>query len=182
MPRLCAAWLACALLGLGTVAAAQTPPPKPLPFPRPGEPPIKPGPADPVAQEQSPAPAPGAGEPTEATLGVPVYPGAQFVASFDAGKGQRYYLYGTLVPFADIVNYYKAVLKQRGELVFDEPAMHLFEIGRFREETMAFPPGVTVKDYTWNGSSGYLNPKPGGTPARFPTIIQIVPAPPGGSR
>jgi hypothetical protein len=182
MPRCCAAWLACALLGWATIGAAQTPPPKPLPFPRPGEPPIKPAPADPVVQEQSPAPAPRPGEPTEAMLGVPVYPGAQFVASFDAGQGQRYYLYGTLAPFTDIVNYYKAVLKQRGELVFDEPAMHMFEIGRFREETMAFPPGVTVKDYTWNGSSGYLNPKPGGTPARFPTIIQIVPPPPGGSR
>ena len=28
----------------------------------------------------------------------------------------------------------------------------MFEVGRFREETMAFPPGVTVKDWTWGGS------------------------------
>ena len=41
--------------------------------------------------------------------------------------------------------------------------------------TMAFPPGVTVKDYTWGGSQGYLNPKRGAEPARFRTIIQIVP-------
>jgi hypothetical protein len=54
----------------------------------------------------------------------------------------------------------------------------MFDIGRFREETMAFPPSVTVKDYTWGGSAGYLNPKEGGEPARFKTIIQIVPAPP----
>ena len=45
---------------------------------------------------------------------------------------------------------------------------HVFEIGRFREETMAFPPGVTVKDYTWNGSAGYLNPKQRRSAGAFP--------------
>ena len=40
---------------------------------------------------------------------------------------------------------------------------------------MAYPPGVTIKDYTWNGSAGYLNPKRDGKPERFPSIIQIVP-------
>jgi hypothetical protein len=178
MRRLRAAWLAGALLGVASVATAQTPPPKPVPFPRPTDPSTLPPKAPtPSPEVQTPAPAPAAGEPTEAMLGVPIYPGAQFLASFDAGKGQRYYLYGTLAPFNDIVNYYKAVLKQRGELVFDEPAMHMFELGRFREETMAFPPGITVKDYTWNGSSGYLNPKRGAKPERFPTVIQIVPLP-----
>jgi hypothetical protein len=44
---------------------------------------------------------------------------------------------------------------------------------------MAFPPGVTVKDYTWGGSLGYLNPRRGAEPQRFRTIIQIVPAPGG---
>ena len=71
-------------------------------------------------------------------------------------------------------------LKQPGlgyDLVYDEPPVHMFEVGRFREESMAFPPGVTVKDYTWAGSAGYLNPKRGAEPARFRTIIQIVPAP-----
>ena len=43
------------------------------------------------------------------------------------------------------------MLKDRGELVFDAPAMHMFDTGRFREEAMAFPPSVTVKDYTWGG-------------------------------
>ena len=52
---------------------------------------------------------------------------------------------------------------------------HLFEIGRFDEETMAYPPGVTIKDYTWDGSAGYLNPRVTAA-ARFPSIIQIVPA------
>ena len=120
-----------------------------------------------------------AGEPTEATLGLPIYPGAQFVVSYNAGRGQRYYLYGTNADFAQIVSYYRTVLKQRGELVYQEPPVHMFEVGRFREETMAFPPGVTVKDYTWAGSAGYLNPKRGAEPARFKTIIQIVPVPAG---
>ena len=103
---------------------------------------------------------------------------AEFLASYDAGKGQRYYLFGTNANFVEIVNYYKTVLKQKGELVYEEPPVHEFDIGRYREETMAFPPSVTVKDYTWGGSAGYLNPKRGVEPARFKTIIQIVPAPP----
>ena len=163
------------------VTAAQTP----QPFPKPGDPqkPATQAPATSTAQPPSQAPrvqppAPAtqpSGEPTEQTLGVPIYPGAEFIVSYDAGRGQRYYLFGTNAPFADIVSYYKTVLKQKGELVYDEPPIHMFEVGRFREETMAFPPGVTVKDYTWGGSQGYLNPKRGAQPARFKTIVQIVP-------
>ena len=111
-------------------------------------------------------------------LGVPIFPNAQFITSYDAGRGQRYYLFGTNSSFADLVNYYRNVLKQRGELVYDEPPIHEFDVGRYREETMAFPPGVTVKDYTWGGAQGYLNPKRGAEPARFKTIIQIVPVVP----
>jgi hypothetical protein len=75
-----------------------------------------------------------------------------------------------------MVSYYALVLDERGDRVFDDaPPTHMFEVGRFREEEMAFPPGVTVKDYTWNGSDGFLNPT--GEPARFRTIIQLVPAP-----
>jgi hypothetical protein len=40
---------------------------------------------------------------------------------------------------------------------------------------MAFPPGVTIKEYKSEISEGYPNPQPGGQPAWFPTIIQIVP-------
>ena len=113
---------------------------------------------------------------------MPIYPSAQFIASYDAGRGQRYYLYGTAATFAEIVQYYRNTLKQRGELVYEQPALHQFDLGRFREETMAFPPSVTVKDYTFGGTGGYLNPKRGAKPARFPTIIQIVPNPPGAGR
>jgi hypothetical protein len=117
--------------------------------------------------------------PTEAVLGFPVYPAAQFIATYDAGRGQQYHLFGSEVSFAALVKYYQSALKTRGTLVFDAPAVHVFEVGRFREETMAYPPGVTIKDYTWNGSAGYINPTKGGKPARFPSIIQIVPAVPG---
>lgn len=167
------------MVWFATVVQAQTP----VPFPRPGQP-AKPGtppPAQP-APVQTATPSPQDGTPSEATLGVPVYPGSQFVTSYDAGRGQRYYLFGTNSAFAEIVAYYKTVLKQRGELVFEAPATHMFDLARFREETMAFQPSVTVKDYTWGGSQGYMNPKRGAEPARFRTIVQIVPAPAGTSR
>ena len=130
------------------------------------------------------APVGGAADPapTEMSLGFPIYPNAQFITSYDAGRGQRYYLFGSDAVFPILVKYYQSVLKNKGNLVFDSPATHVFEIGRFREETMAFPPGVTIKDYTWNGSAGYINPKKDGKPTRFPTVIQIVPAPPGAPR
>jgi hypothetical protein len=164
----------------------------PQPFPRPGAPP-------PSAPARPPQPSPGTepaapratlpqqapadpDAPTEAMLGMPIYPAAQFIASYDAGRAQRYYIFGTTAAFADIVAYYRKVLDERGDLVFAEPPTHMFDVGRFRDETMAFPPGVTVKDWTWGGSSGYPNPKGGADPARFPTIIMIVPAPPGDPR
>jgi hypothetical protein len=162
----------------GLPAAAQVP----QPFPRPGSPaPQSPAPAAPVTPAPQP-PTPSAdpdATPTEATLGVPIYPNAQFLVSYDAGRGQQYYLFGAAASFAELVGYYRTVLKTKGELVFETPATHMFEVGRFREETMVFPPGVTVKDYTWGGLGGYLNPRKGATPERFPTIIQIVPVPPG---
>ena len=155
-------------------------PPVPKPFPQPGPPPPA---APPRAGTQPPKgpPAtrsnPGQPEaaPTEATLGVPIYPGAQFLASYEAGRGQRYYIFGTAAGFLDLVAYYRNVLKQKGELVFDLPATHEFDVGKFREEAMAFPPGVTIKDYQSDVSAGYPNPRRGGKPERFPTLIQIVP-------
>jgi hypothetical protein len=172
--------LACALAA--TVSARpQQPPPVPQPYPRPGQP------AKPATPDQPPpaaprAAAPRAGDvpgetPGEATLGVPIYPSAQFITSYDAGRGQRFYLFGTTAAFTEVVGYYRSVLKQKGELVFEEPATHVFEIGRFREDSMGFPPSITVKDYTWGGMRGYVNPKPGAEPARFPTIVQVVPIP-----
>jgi hypothetical protein len=166
------------VLALAAALAAQAPSqPVPQPFPRPGAT----QPAVPQAPPSRPAPAPArppAGPeatPSETTLGVPIYPGAQFIASYDAGRGQRYYIFGSAGTFVDLVAYYRTVLKQKGELVYEVPATHEFDVGKYREETMAFPPGVTIKDYQSDISQGYPNPKPGAQPARFPTLIQIVP-------
>ena len=140
----------------------------------PTAPPPRPAPAPAAAPVTGPARAAEA-PPTPVTLGVAIFPTAVFLGSFNAGQGQRYYLFGATNSFADLVTYYRGALKDRGELVFDAPAVHMFDTGRFREESMAFPPSVTIKDYTWGGKGGYLNPIRGGQPARFPTIIQIVP-------
>ena len=179
-----------------TAVAAQTP----QPFPRPGETqrqvsrPADDRPAQPSATASAPTPAVGQLAPavTQAAPAAPgdrnaprpedvvfpVYPAAQFLSSYDAGRGQRYLLYGTTAGFAEIVAFYRMQLGDKGDLVFKEPPTHVFEVGRFREETMAFPPGVTVKDWSLSGSPGYPNPRLGAQPTRFPTIIMIVPPPP----
>jgi len=176
---------------LGALAFGQTP----QPFPQPGgRSTSQPRTSAPPPTTQQPAPSPvGApptqapsqssasqseGAPTEAMLGVPIFPNAQFIASYNAGRGQRYYIFGTTSSFVDLVNYYRTILKQRGELTFEVPATHEFDIGKFDEDRMAFPPGVVIKDFQSDVSPGYPNPKPGGQPARFPTIIQIVPVAP----
>jgi hypothetical protein len=170
--------IGAAVLAFPLLAEAQTP----APFPRPGQTPPR-APAQPA--QPAPATAPPVATPTPSQtgepgdLGVPLYPGTQFIASYDAGRGQRYYLYGAESDFLQIVAWYKTMLKQKGDLVFEEPPVHMFDIGRYREETMSITPSVTVKDYTWAGSAGYINPKRGGVPARFKTIIQIVPVLPG---
>jgi hypothetical protein len=177
------------VLAVGAMlTAAQTPQPFPnpggsrqtaRPVPPPTPPPTSPAPATPVPRTPPAAAAqvadPATVAPTEAMLGVPIYPGAQFLTSYNAGRGQRYYIFGTAAPFVDLVTYYRTTLKQRGELVYEVPATHEFDVGKFNEDTMAFPPGVTIKDYQSDVSQGFPNPKPGGQPARFPTLIQIVP-------
>jgi hypothetical protein len=177
---------------VASAAAAQTP----QPFPKPNTPqqkptqppPAAPAPATPVQKAPAPqAPPPQATQaskspgtaqgPTEAELGAPLYPGAVYLASYDAGRGQRFYLFGVTVPYTELVGYYRTVLKQKGDELFEAPPTHQFETGRFRDDAMAFAPSVTIKDYTYGGSAGFPNPKPGVQPARFPTVIQIVPAP-----
>jgi len=178
--------VAAAVVATWLQVSAQVPQPFPgrqnQPRPTPPPPTTK-TPALPPPVTATPPSSPAADStPSEATLGFPVYPSSRFITSYDAGRGQTYYLFGSEMPFAALVKYYQSALKTRGTLVFDAPATHVFEVGRFREETMAFPPGVTIKDYTWNGSAGYLNPRKNGQPARFPSIIQIVPAPTGAPR
>ena len=187
MRRLLTGCVILALAGSTLTATSQRRQPAPRPFPRPATPtdgsvPVAPAPARPLTSAPVQAPSvPTDNIPTEATLGLPIYPSAQFLTSYDAGRGQRYYLFGTNSSFEEMVRYYAVVLDERGDRVFDGPATHMFEVGRFREEEMAFPPGVTVKDYSWNGSEGYLNTT-GGEPAKFRTIIQLVPALPEQAR
>lgn len=169
-------YLAAVSAVMSTAALGQTP--QPFPRPNTAPPPRASAPAPQAPPPAQPAAPAADGQPTEATLGFPIYPTAQFIASYDAGRAQRYYIFGTTTPFAELVAYYRTVLKERGNQVFEEPPTHMFEVGRFREETMAFPPGVTIKDWTWGGTAGYPNPKPGAQPARFRSIIMIVPAPP----
>jgi hypothetical protein len=106
--------------------------------------------------------------------GTPVYPSAEFIDSYDAGSGQRYYLYGTNAPYGDVVAYYKNTLKNGGRELYRTPPMQQFDLGKFQEDSMAYPPSVVVKDYTWNGSAGYLMAA-GATEKRYRTVIQIVP-------
>ena len=87
---------------------------------------------------------------------MPIYPSAQYITSYDAGRGQRFYLFGVeRAVRRDRSRSTATALKHKGDELFESPPTHQFEIGRFREETMAFPPSVTVKDYTWGGSAGY---------------------------
>src|SRR5687767_4246180 len=78
----------------------------PQPFPRPATPQQTPPPqpAAPAPPTTTPAPAAAQSAPTApadpnapdaATIYFPLYPTAQFIASYDAGRGQRYYVYGT---------------------------------------------------------------------------------------
>jgi hypothetical protein len=171
-------WLAA--FGVAALIAGAQQVPVPQPFPRPGS--SQPAPQAPSRPAPTGTPSPAAprvdpSAPTEATLGVPVFPNAQFIASYDAGRGQRYYVFGSGASFVDLVNYYRTVLKQKGDVVFEVPATHEFDIGKFNDDTMAFPPSVTIKDFQSSVSQGYPNPKPGVQPAWFPTIIQIVPPP-----
>jgi len=162
--------VAAALAGLAVLAAAgpdssraeQTTPASQRPQP----PRSAAAPSQPLFAEEA--------APTEQMLGVVVYPGAVFLTSYEAGKSQRFYLYGSTAGYTELVAYYRTLLKQRGTAVFETPATHIFEVGKYDETAMAFPPSVTIKDYT-AGSGGYLNPKPGRSPERFPTVIQIVP-------
>jgi hypothetical protein len=180
---------------LSTILTASALGQTPQPFPRPGGTPAQ-QPAPPTSSPPAPAPRPAtvaptpppspvsapapaqSGTPTAESLGFPIYPSARFIASYDAGRGQRYYLFGATAPYADLVAFYRAQLKDKGDEVFSQPPTHMFMVGRFRDETMAFPPGVTVKDWASGGSQGYPNPKLGAEPARYPSVIMIVPAPP----
>lgn len=165
-------WIAAVFL----FAQTTTPVPKPAPFPT-GTP--APSTAKPNPQTQKtpvPATASQDGSAVDARLaGVPIYPGAELLSSFDAGRGQWVFTFGTDMPFSDIVAYYKTQLRSSGAEVFRVPLIQQFDLGPFRSETMAYRPGVVVKDYSTPDSQGFLHVA-GTTEKRFRSVIQIVPA------
>lgn len=183
-----------ATVALSAAIAAQARPPVPSPFPGAPTPPASATPRAPAPSAppptrggqpaaQAPAsaaaakPAPAAVPSGPSLPGVPLYPTAEYLETVDAGSGQHYYLYGTDVPFADIVSYYRTVMKNGGREIYRTPAMHQFDLGRFNEERMVYPPSVVVKDYSGTTTPGYLHVV-GTTEKRFRTVIQIVPAAP----
>ena len=85
------------------------------------------------------------------------------------------FLLGLDTPYTDVVAFYKSQFRVSGSEVFRAPAMHQFDLGPFRSESMAYRPGVVVKDYAGADSTGYLHVT-GVTEKRYRTVIQIVPA------
>ena len=112
-----------------------------------------------------------------------MFAGAELLETYDAGSGQKYFIFGSNAPYADVVLFYRTTLKTGGRELYraPSPAMQQFDLGRFQEDTMAYPPSVVVKDYTASDAGGYLDVK-GTSERRFKTIIQVVPAPPVPSR
>src|SRR5579862_3757782 len=130
--RLRALLLVCAVTTVWGIAP--TPPvlaqttsqiPVPRPFPQPNQPstqppasskPSTPDPTPVTRPETPPATAPAAAppapslataRPTEQQLGVAVYPAADYIDAYDAGPGERIYLFGTNATYAEIVAYFR---------------------------------------------------------------------------
>lgn len=173
--------VALAITGLPMTSVAQTRAPVPRPFPGAPAPPASttPAPAPPgesatptSGQPAAPQPAPRIGP--ELPGVPPVYPTAEYLEAIDAGAGQTYHLYGTAAPFDEIVAYYRTVLRERGREIYETPGTHQFELGRFDDDRMVYPPSVVVKDYSGGAAPGYLFVS-GTEEKRFATIIQVVP-------
>ena len=168
--------LTIAIVGMSVISFVQSPPPQvppPVPKPFPGAVPTPPPDSKPpgTKTEKPPTTAPAiSAQPGNA----PIHPRAELLDAFDAGQGQQYIVYGADLPYATVVEYYKQLLRSGGTEIFRAPAMHRFDLGRFDENTMAYPPSIVIKDYTWNGSPGYLHIN-GSTEKRYRTIIQVVP-------
>lgn len=147
----------------------RTPPATPPATP-PTAPPVAAAPtAKPTAPAAAAAPAAGPNLP-----GVPIYPAAEYLDTIDAGSGQSYVLYGTTAPYAEIVAYYRTALKNGGREIYRTPGIYQFDLGRFDDARMAYPPSVVVKDYADGTPAGFLFVS-GTTEKRFRTVIQIVP-------
>src|SRR6185369_14963717 len=120
---ICAVTVSISLAAEYAAAAPQPqgqPPLRP-PATAPGQTPPAPRPAAPP--KAPPAPAVPAAEPapTAQSLGLPVYPAAQYLGTYDAGRSQKYVLFGTTSAFLEVVGYYRTQLSDKGDQVFKEP-------------------------------------------------------------
>jgi hypothetical protein len=168
-----------------TPPPAQTPVPRPSPFPgaKPPAPTTSPAPAtvkDPQTNATKPvSPPPQSGVPQDGSTidprlaGVPIYAGAELLSSFDAGRGQHIFLFGSNMPYSDVVAFYKTQLRTSGSEIWRAPATYQFDWGQYRSDVMTYRPSVVVKDHTWNNSPGYLHVA-GTTEKRYRTVIQVV--------
>ena len=156
-----------ALAGIMAAAMAIQDPPRPRPFP---------GSTTAGTQTTPPRTTADPQGTVDPGLGLPRYPGATLVATYDASPNQQMHIYGSSAVYATVVEFYRTALKDKGRALFGGP-MHQFDIGRYRRETMTLQPALTVKDYTWNGRDGYVHVS-GRQIVKYPTIIQIVTAPP----
>ncbi len=106
-----------------------------------------------------------------------MYPDAEFLDSYDAGRGQRYFVYGVNATFDTVAAYYKQALKNGGKEIYPAPRMVIFELASFKDDRMAYPPSVVIKDYSTTAPAGYLFVR-GSAEKRFQTVIQVVPPAP----
>jgi len=114
--------------------------------------------------------------PSETLLGIKIYPNAEYLESFDVGRGQKCYLFGTNMAFTDIVLYYKGQFRgNTGRELFKMPQVQWWDLGSFDDKTMAMQPSVVVKDYSAVDGGGYLFIK-GATQKKYKTLIQVVPS------
>ena len=116
-------------------------------------------------------------------LGVAIYPTAQFLASYDAGRGQRYYLFGTTASFAELVGYYRRQTRRaRRSRVQGSADAHVHR--RNAGALQGRDDGVSAeRDGEGLDERRFARLSRTRRSARsrsgFPTVIMIVPPPPG---
>lgn len=154
-----------------SVAARQTPPPKPTPFPGIGP---KPTPTATPTQTTATAGPLDLGSVDPRLAGISGYPGAEFLAQYDAGSYQKLFVFGTNETYEAVLAFYKTQFKKSGEEVSRQPRIQQFDLGAFNSSNMSQRPSVIVKDYTQPDPEGYLHVS-GTSQKRFKTLIQIIP-------
>ena len=102
-------------------------------------------------------------------------PGAQFIASYDAGRGQRYYIFGSPASFVDLVAYYRTVLKQKGRAGLRrarDPRVRRRQVPRRHDGVSA---GRDDQGLPVGRVAGLSEPEAGRPARAVPDVIQIVP-------